>query len=324
MEPVAKELNLSLVDPQDDSQIEVINSGTNRNRVYSSHEGMFIHKPENERELENFGIIEKYRAKLAESGVCFPLLVSIHESDKGESKKMIMASFPYFQPYNIEEHFGKFKIVDEESVMRAYLKSLRTIAEVIPASEFAGRKEDEEGLGGTIEMLGKFSDYIKKDTDKIVPYESFYEVIEKTQAGLGEMDFVAHKDANPSNWRAVLINDKIFINFIDLETLGCARPGWDEGRAFVLFSLDPNKQRLMLEIMKDDQIFQDENTMTYFWRVVVLRSLRELYLLRNGKYDESFRSHISDETESEELKEKVVNSILESLKTGLEEINKKI
>lgn len=57
-----------------------------------------------------------------------------------------------------------------------------------------------------------------------------------------ELDSVAHKDANPSNWRAVIVNDEISMNFIDLETLGLARPGWDEGRAYVLFSLSDKKR----------------------------------------------------------------------------------
>ncbi len=320
MELGAKEQPIVLIDPQDISQVEVIDSGTNRSSVFSSHEGMLIHKPESRRELENFRIVERYRAKLVEKGVCFPLLISLRLANQGGSGELVMASFPYFEPYNIEEHFGRFQVFEEERVMRAYLKSLRTIADVIPASEFEGRREDEEGLIETIEMLGEFASFIEDDTNKVVPYEVFYEIVEKTQIGLSEVGFVAHKDANPSNWRAVLINDRIYINYIDLETLGCARPGWDEGRAFVLFSLDPNKQKMILGMMSEEKTFQNKNAMEYFWRVVVLRSLRELYLLRSGKYDAPLLSHTHDAIKKEDLKEEIVNSVLETLRRGIKEL----
>ncbi len=100
-----------------------------------------------------------------------------------------------------------------------------------------------------------------------------------------------------------MVNEKIYINFIDLETLGPARPGWDEGRNYVFFAMNSRRQEIFLELLKEEPVFRDEDSMMNFWRVVMLRCLREIYLLRTGKYDEPIEIH-EKSTAKHDLKEK--------------------
>lgn len=77
----------------------------------------------------------------------------------------------------------------------------------------------------------------------------------------------------------------------------------------------------MINLIREESVFKEEKSMVYFWRVVVLRSLRELYLLRNGKYDKSFEMFEKNGSGRLALKEKIVDSVLSTLIEGVNELN---
>ncbi len=320
MEPANNEENIILIDHKIDVPKNKLTGGTNRNPVFSIYEGLIIYKPESEQELNNYKIVNKYRQKLQERGVCFPVLLQTKDLNSVPGY-FAQISLPFFQPFTIEEHFGKFGLFEEKKVLEAYIKGIRTIGEVIPQYEF--ESHEEEGVDQTLAMVNTFREYVEDYTKTITPYINFSKIIKDNLISVEGLQLdVSHKDANPSNWRAVTINDKLFINFIDLETLGLAHPGWDEGRTYVLFAMNPERQKLFLELLKEEPAFQDKNILTNFWLVVMLRSLREIYFLKRGKYDESIENYKSIDSERNELKESIISAVGETLKQALKELRK--
>jgi hypothetical protein len=180
----------------------------------------------------------------------------------GDQSYSAIVTLPHFLAYDITQHFGTFNFGDPQSTMEQYVYALDSIANVIPADEF-GNHEDEEGLDGVLSYMASKRTIIEDEIG-----EAFQEVVNllsKTQEVIEDLPKVTqHKDANPSNWRLLEMNGKTFIEMIDLETLGPARRGWDEGRMYTLTCLDPEKQGALLDIVNSHTSFEREEAKYIF------------------------------------------------------------
>ncbi|MCX7928355.1 MAG: hypothetical protein N2558_01555 [Patescibacteria group bacterium] len=300
-------INISLNDTQ------LINS-EGRNLVRLSSDGAVVYKITSEKELKNYFILQKYRSVLSEMGVFYPFLLKTKnlKDDLGQ-EYVAFFRFPLFTPYNILERFGKFKTGnnnDSEKAFRLLLKMFDAFEYLLPTEDFEG--EDEEELKNVLNLL--FLDWMQVVDDFQglgVNFEKIQTLIENSQEVIECLPrVVQHKDANPSNWRIVHINGKDVINVIDMETLGLARRGWDEGRVFVQLSLDSLKQEKFLSILFSHDKFQDPKSRIYFWRVILFRCIRELALIKRGKYFNAILEYSNFRKEN-------IDNIKDKIKDGL-------
>lgn len=203
---------------------------------------------------------------------------------------------PFFDSDNIAQRFGKFELKDDISTFKCLLDAFE---EVLSVSDFSA-DVDEEKLENVLTMVQK--DYSSISTflqGQGIELDCVLNLISMSQKHIeGLPRVVQHKDANPSNWRIVNINAKSAVNVIDMETLGLARRGWDEGRVYVQMCLDRTKQENFLEVLNQHPKFQSDEAKIYFWRVVLFRCIRELSLIQSGKYssaiseyDQAFPEH---------------------------------
>lgn len=256
----------------------------NHNPVYKSPDGALIYKPETTVSIKNAQVLRKYTQDLLNGGVCFPPILR-GDLQNGHGKYYAMLTLPHFHSYNTIEHFGGFEVHDTPRVLGAYLEAMKHIGKTIPTSEFAASSLDEEREDLVWDMLSSYKGLIEDDYTR-GELCGLYEQIAASQTKIQNIPReVAHKDANHSNWRPIEVGGKIFIQFIDIDTLGLARPGWDEGRGYAMLALDEEKQDIFLKLLSQDKRFENPDVRLYFWRVVLLRCLRETVFLNKGKYD---------------------------------------
>ena len=93
----------------------------------------------------------------------------------------------------------------------------------------------------------------------------------------------SHMDATARNFSANPAENEVYV--IDFDTMGLAPIGYDEGRLFVSFALRDEWQEAILAAFRRLH-GDDEKRALYFWKTVLIRSLRETNLVKmgNGKY----------------------------------------
>lgn len=264
-----------------------------RNPVRRSLEGAFIYKPKGAKELRNYSILNKYREDLANRGVYYPVLVKNKGlTDKKGNEYIALITLPFFDRYNIAQRFGRFELGDHRFAFSCLLGAFDAFEKVLPTNLFS-TEADEEELAGVLDMIK--TEYSKIENffrEKGIESSCVFDLISKSQRFIeGLPRVVQHKDANPSNWRIITINASSAVNVIDMETLGLARRGWDEGRVYVQMCLDENKQDSFLGVLYQHPKFHSEEAKVYFWRVVLFRCIRELSLVCSGKYSSAISEY---------------------------------
>ena len=236
-------------------------------------------------ELLNYEVLNRVREKLFAAGVSFPVLVGNADSPADRMTLMAITLLPDFKRFSIRQHFGEFSLPESKRAFNECLRAFDTLARTVPADTFqdSDDKEAEDAVRSFVMVSAK---QLEKDPEIASRMSEILQSIAASQQSVAALPrVVQHRDASPSNWRFTQVNDQSFISFIDLETLGLARRGWDEGRLFTLLCLDSGKQAEFLSAVMNHPSFEDKEAKIYFWRTVVVRSLRELYLLESGRYD---------------------------------------
>lgn len=301
------------------AQLRPLEGATNKNTIYLDASGSVFYKLHSEKERANYTIIEKFRAHFEQKNIYFSKLVHAKVTDqKGGTLYLGISKIPSFHSYDISEHFGDFKLQNLEVNLGTYLDALEEIARTIPVETFSDY--DEEEFAGVLMFLNQSYPLLQKDLENLVSLEELVALFEKSQESVQKLSrVVQHKDANPSNWRAISHNDKTVIAMVDLETLGLARRGWDEGRMYTLLGLDSKKQELFLNLISTRSTFNNADKQTYFWRVVLFRTIREMLLLNSEKYRESLESY-NGKNPHENIKERIMNSLKNTAQRAVKEL----
>ena len=300
-------------------RLPLLQGATNRNKIFLDSSGDIFYKLENKKEQEHYKIIDTFRKELEQKGVMFPTLLETRQITSDEGLYVGVTRIPNFHAFDIAEHFGAYTDPDPNPSFIAFLAALDSIATTIPAQHF--EEEDEEALSAVLMFVNQAYDLIKEDVENIVGQKELADLFTKSQKYIQDIPrVVQHKDANSSNWRTVKVENKIFVNMLDLETLGVARREWDEGRMYSLLCLDEGKQEIFKNLVLDHAAFEDVSQQIYFWRVVLFRSIRELNLI----YTEKYRAPLEQYTNTqggENIKEDIKKGLLRNIKHSVTELN---
>jgi hypothetical protein len=252
--------------------------------------------------------------------VAFPILLKTGLSH-GEASQTHVAliTLPGFHPYNVAEHFGKFSVSNRTETFSLYLNALDAFSN-LPVDNFPAQPDDEK--------FEDVSDYIKtiypsiqRDIETVADVDTLVGVFRRTQKHIEPLPrVIQHRDANPSNWRVVQVNEEKYINLIDLETVGLARRGWDEGRLYSLMSLDPQKQQEFKDIVYKHPSFETKESQMYFWRVVLFRSMRELKLINSGKYNTPITLY--NQQNSTNIEDSIKSGIVKTVRQTMNELER--
>src|SRR3990167_5465034 len=211
-------------------RLPLLQGATNRNKIFLDSSGDIFYKLENKKEQEHYKIIDTFRKELEQKGVMFPTLLETRQITSDEGLYVGATRIPNSHAFDTTVHFGAYTDPDPNPSFIEFLAALDSIATTIPAQHF--EEEDEEALSAVLMFVNQAYDLIKEDVENIVGQKELADLFTKSQKYIQDIPrVVQHKDANSSNWRTVKVENKIFVNMLDLETLGVARREWNvEGR----------------------------------------------------------------------------------------------
>ena len=236
--------------------------------IYSAQEGASYTKQLSKAERNNFNVIDKYRTTFLQQNpiIIFPQILSCTESDL-----CTMSSPPHFHQEGAFHHS-----VDEYETILSSFDQLRNTIDVSDLQHQSDPDEHDSIFTFLVSILNDVEMYVadrKKITDTL---ESTQNILIKVP------ELPGHGDAHNQNWSIAQLNEKKVVSFIDLETFGMYRVGWDEGRMYALLSGYLEDQQHLLQAIEKKQHF-DSYSECYFWRTALIRSLRDIQLISNGK-----------------------------------------
>lgn len=262
--------------------------------IYSLQDGALWEKTLSPKESKNYQIIQKYRKNLLEGEIliAFPEILS---SKSNSSERYLLTSTPHFH------NNGVYGYKKEDYLF--WLQALEKIRKKIQEEEFDDTTDPDENTN--------FFPFIQKVISSIEFLLNKNEAQEILQIFQNLQDDVmklpkwpSHGDTHNHNWSISYFKNKPIISFIDLETFGLYRKGWDEGRTYASLYIHPKDQEALLEALKEKNIFSSQEWM-YFWRTVAIRCMRELQLI------------IQNQQNQEKLKE----IPLQNLREAIEKLN---
>jgi hypothetical protein len=249
------------------SDFEVVETDFKRpdSNVFSGGKGAIYQKNLSEIELNNYSKVDRKRFEFSEGDpiVVFPKIITC-----SSSLDCKMTSPPLF-------HFrGQYDLSVE--AYSAVITALDRISQVFTDTDLQiFDYESEEHLLVFLNEI--FENIPQLDRSKIKSS------ISSTKDCLTNLPFLpSHGDAHVGNWSFSLLNWKPVISFIDMETLGLYRRGWDLGRMYALLSGHNNDQINLLSAISSAGDSFSELELKYFWRTVLIRSLRNLYRINAG------------------------------------------
>jgi len=300
-------------------RLPLLQGATNRNKIFLDSSGDIFYKLENKKEQEHYKIIDTFRKELEQKGVIFPNLLETKQITDDGRLYVGVTRIPDFHAFDIAEHFGAYAISNPKTSFTTFLAAIDSIATTIPTQYF--KEDDEEQLPGVLMFVNQTYGLIKEDIENIVEQKELVDLFTRSQKYIQNIPrVVQHKDANPSNWRTVDTENKTFVNMLDLETLGIARRGWDEGRTYSLLCLDEDKQKIFENLVLDHIAFEDTSQQIYFWRVVLFRSIRELNLIHTEKYRAPLEQYTNTQS-GENINGNIKEGLLRNIRRALTELN---
>jgi thiamine kinase-like enzyme len=132
-------------------------------------------------------------------------------------------------------------------------------------------------------------------------------LVKKTQTHIELLPrHFSHGDLHNGNWSYHKLHNEDVISLIDMETSGLYRFGWDIGRMYTYLAGYPQDQEGLLEAITESLLSENEHI--YFWRTVLIRSIRNIWGILNNRTVYG----LSDQQKEERIKDLKQNVITAS------------
>lgn len=284
--------------PENPTNVHSSELSRNEKPILSSKEGATYTKQLSPTERHNFKLIDRYREELAHSApaVTFPLVLSCTESNV-----CTMTSPAHFHHAHLYGH--------SRETYASVLSGLEVLRNTLSPKDFPQYVDPDE--------TQSFFSFVETALTDVAPYFSqskeLLALLKNLQPRITEIPaYPSHGDAHNHNWSVAFLNDQPVVSFIDLETLGLYRVGWDEGRMYTVLSGHPDDQHNLLQAIYNQPWFKTDQQL-YFWRTVVVRCLRMMQLIIQHK---SY-THLNDIDKSQRI-----TTYLSSLQFAINELQK--
>lgn len=198
------------------------------------------------------------------------------------SSSVIMTKVAKFPNLNPAEYFGEWSGYNKDTFAMYFgaFNALRNLP-LDPSVDFG--EDYEQRLPSGISSLTYLARLITplNNTKLHTIFNKVKDVAEASQEQIEALPrLMAHRDPNPNNYAFCSQHDTATI--IDWETFGTASAGYDEGRLYSYLSLRPDVQ---YEYSQQATETLPARNLIYFWRVAMMRCLREMSLFESGHYD---------------------------------------